>query len=331
MAGFYKDLTEPNVKIFRIAFILFLYLFGAPCHAEVALLMEEPYGQFGAFNPTGHAAVYLSGVCADSPVHLRPCHAGEFGVIISRYHKIHHRDWIAIPIAAYLYAIDDGQPIPASVDKSDVFGLRAAYWREHLQGLAPSADGDNPPPGEWTQLVGASFDRKILGFAIDSTQDQDERFIRIFNGRRNVGHFNLFFHNCADFSRVVLDTYYPHAIHRNVLADFGMTTPRQAAVSLVHYGRSHPELEPLTFEIEQVPGGLPRSHRVDGVSEALVKSKRYLIPLAILEPEVAGVILADYIADGRGRLPRRAHVFTLADWRVPTVDPLEADLNTGEH
>jgi hypothetical protein len=301
----------------RTAIIVFSYLFAVSSRAEVALLMEEPYGHFGAFNPTGHAAVYLSDVCADSPVHLRPCHDGESGVVISRYHKIQHRDWIAIPVAAYLYAIEDGQPIPVSVDKSDVSHLRAGYWRAHLEKLAPSSAGDDPPSGEWTQLVGASFDRKIFGFAIDSTEDQDARFIRIFNARRNVGHFNLFFHNCADFSRVVLDAYYPHAIRRNVVADFGMTTPRQAALSLVHYGRSHPELEPLTFEVEQVPGQLPRSHTVDGVSEALVKSKRYLIPLAVLEPDVAGAILVDYLADGRGRLPRCTHIFTLSDLRMP--------------
>ena len=36
-------------------------------HASVALLMEEPYGEFGAVNPTGHAAVYFNHICADSP------------------------------------------------------------------------------------------------------------------------------------------------------------------------------------------------------------------------------------------------------------------------
>jgi hypothetical protein len=29
----------------------------APCFDSVALLMEEPYGEFGSFNPTGHVAV----------------------------------------------------------------------------------------------------------------------------------------------------------------------------------------------------------------------------------------------------------------------------------
>ncbi len=57
-------------------------------HASVALLMEEPYGEFGAMNPTGHAAVYFNHICAETPTMLRPCHDGEYGVVISRYHKI---------------------------------------------------------------------------------------------------------------------------------------------------------------------------------------------------------------------------------------------------
>jgi hypothetical protein len=67
-------------------------------HASIALLMEEPYGAFGAMNPTGHAAIYLNHICADSPVSLRPCHDGEYGVVISRYHKMDGYDWIAIPL-----------------------------------------------------------------------------------------------------------------------------------------------------------------------------------------------------------------------------------------
>jgi len=61
---------------------------GTYAHASVALLMEEPYGEFGAMNPTGHSAVYFNRICADSPTQLRLCHEGEYGVVISRYHKI---------------------------------------------------------------------------------------------------------------------------------------------------------------------------------------------------------------------------------------------------
>lgn len=74
---------------------------------------------------------------------------------------------------------------------------------------------------------------------METTAEQNERLIADFNDRRNVSHFNLFFHNCADFLRNVPDIYFPHAIHRNFIADLGMTTPKQVARSLVKYGKRH--------------------------------------------------------------------------------------------
>ena len=280
--------------------------------ASVALLMEEPYGGFGAVNPTGHAAVYFNHICADSPTSLRPCHDGEFGVVISRYHKIDGYDWLAIPLIGYLYAVDSVSDIPRTVDKEQVAALRDAYRKEHLLELAPDKKG-RVPKGEWTELAGSSYDRTIHGFQIDSTPAQDRQFIAKFNDRRNVGHFNLFFHNCADFSRVVLDIYMPHAIHRNFIADLGLMTPKQVARSLVEYGKKHPELDMSAFVIPQVPGSVPRSHPVDGVAESLIKSKKYLLPMVFLAPEVTGGVVVAYLADGRLRLPKGTPVFEIGD------------------
>jgi hypothetical protein len=55
-------------------------------HAQVTLLLEEPYSYDGAFAGTGHAAVYLSRICAESPLKLRRCEPGEWGIVLSRYH-----------------------------------------------------------------------------------------------------------------------------------------------------------------------------------------------------------------------------------------------------
>jgi hypothetical protein len=298
------------------AFAAFLCLFAlfVPCaRASVALFMEEPYGEFGAFNPTGHAAVYFNHICADSYTMLRPCRAGEYGVVISRYHKIDHYDWIAIPLIDYLYAVKSLDEIPASVDKDQVAHIRDAYRRKFLLTLAPDDKHGNAPRGEWTQLIGSSYDRTIHGFQVDSTPDQDERFMAIFNDKRNVGHFNLFFRNCADFSRTVLDIYLPHSVHRNFIADLGITTPKQVARALVKYGKKHPELHMTAFIIPQIPGKVARSHGIDGVTESLVKSKKYLIPLVILAPEVTGGVVAAYLVDGRARLPKTATVFEIGD------------------
>jgi len=293
-----------------------------PCSASVSLLMEEPYGTFGAFNPTGHAAVYLNHVCAQTPIELRPCRNGEYGVVISRYHKIGGYDWIAIPLIPYLYAVDSIDEIPTAVDKAKVEELRDAYRHENLLALTPDTEDGGIPKGEWTQLVGSSYDREIHGFEVDSTGDEDARFIAIFNDRKNVGHFNLLFHNCADFSRVVLDTYFPHAIRRNFIADVGLMTPKQAARSLVKFGKKHPELNMRAFVIPQVPGTIKRSHGVDGVTESLIKSKKYLLPLVVLNPAVTGGVVIAYLVDGRLTMPKDEMVFNVGDAEVTNAPRL---------
>ena len=202
------------IRRLRVLLIVTSLIGARQCLGSVALLMEEPYGELGAFVPTGHAAVYLNHVCAASPTELRVCEKGELGVVISRYHKIDGTDWIAIPLVPYLYAVEEVSDVPSSVDKARVAELRRAYWADHLSALAPAPKDGGIPKGEWVQLVGSSYERKIHGFQVETTTEQDQRLIAHFNNRRDVGHFNLLLHNCADFSRVVLDIYFPHAIHR---------------------------------------------------------------------------------------------------------------------
>jgi hypothetical protein len=302
------------IRLLQILPLLSLVVAAMPARASVAFLMEEPYGDFGAFNPTGHAAIYLNHVRAASPTELRPCQPGELGVVISRYHRIDGDDWIAIPLIPYLYAVDNVSDAPASVTKADVIRIRDAYWKEHLTALAPPDKDGNPPKGDWTQLVGACFDRRIHGFEMDTTADQDAHVIAYFSDSSNKSHFNLFFHNCADFSKGVLDIYFPHSIHRNFIADAGITTPKQVARSLVKYGKHHPEIQMTAFVINQVPGTVKRSHPVDGVAESLVKSKKYIIPLVILQPEVAGGVVVSYLADGRLSLPKDVRVYNAGDF-----------------
>src|SRR5947209_17412075 len=84
--------------------------------SSATLLLEEPYGKLGFFTATGHAAVYLSGVCAETPLVLRPCAPGETGVVISRYNGVGKHDWVAIPLIPYLYAVERPEDIPLFVD-----------------------------------------------------------------------------------------------------------------------------------------------------------------------------------------------------------------------
>jgi hypothetical protein len=292
--------------------VVFLAMGGVRARADAALLMQEPYGEFGAFNPTGHAAIFLNHICAESPTHLRPCHPGEPGAVISRYHKIDGYDWLAIPLIPYLYAVERVQDVPAEADATIVTRLRDEYRRSHLEEFAPDVEkgekAGEAPGGEWTQLIGASYERKIYGFQVQTSADEDERFMDKFNDSRNDGHFNLLFHNCADFTRTLLNVYYPHGVHRNFFVDLGITTPKQVARSLTKYAEKHPDLPFSTFQIPQVPGSIPRSHPIDGVLESVVKSKKYVVPLAILSPELTAGFVVAYLTDGRFKAPKDAAV-----------------------
>ncbi|HSS95864.1 MAG TPA: hypothetical protein VLK33_02475 [Terriglobales bacterium] len=277
-------------------------------HADAALLVEQPYGTFGFFNPTGHAAVYLSRVCAESPTKLRRCRSGELGAVISRYHKVGGRDWIAIPLIPYLYAVEHVSDIPDFADASAVAQLRNDYRQAHLQDVVPDDAELETPKGEWIQLVGSSYDRSIYGFAIETSEAQDDALIKWLNSKKNRGHFNLFFRNCADFSRNVINFYYPKALHRSIVADAGITTPKQMAKCMERYSRKHDELKSSAFVIPQVDGTFKRSTPVRGVFESLVRSKKYVVPLAVVYPWAATVGGTAYLTRGRFNPSKYARV-----------------------
>jgi hypothetical protein len=279
--------------------LLFLVSALSASRAEVGLLMEQPYGKLGALSPTGHAALYLSRVCTETPVKLRRCRPGEAGVVISRYARIRGYDWIAIPIVPYLYAVDHPSQIPASITPATATRLRDDYRRAHLEALAPDRRNDQAPVGEWTELVGSAYRRTIYVFEIQTSPAQDDRLIQELNARPNRRRFNFFFRNCANFAESVLNFYFPHVVHRSFTADFGLTTPKQIAKSLVSYGQHQNELRFSMFVVPQVPGTIQRSGNICGVVESLVKKKQFAIPLLVWQPYFTAALVGTYLVRGR--------------------------------
>jgi hypothetical protein len=269
--------------------------------ASATLLLEEPYGKLGFFTATGHAAVYLSDVCAETPLVLRPCAPGELGVVISRYDGVGGYDWIAIPLIPYLYAVEKTDDIPLFVDPKVVSFLRDQYRRKHLEAVAPDLGNGETPGGNWYELVGSAYDRTAYAFEIETSKDQDEAFIRAYNASPNRSHFRTVSHNCADFAKDVINFYYPKALHRSVVADVGMTTPKQMAKTMVKFSTRHPELEFSRYVIPQVPGTEARSAAVHGVVESFLKSKKYIVPSAVASPIFAGCVVVVYEGTGTGR------------------------------
>jgi hypothetical protein len=292
--GVARDKTGGRTALFLL---LLAVLFPAArmARAGAALLLEEPFGMFGNMNPTGHAAVYLSHVCAATPVELRRCEPGEAGVVISRYHHISGYDWIAIPVIPYLFAVDRPDDVPEAINAQTEAAMRDSYRRAHLLAIAPDGPDGKTPGGEWVELIGAAYDRKIYSFEIETSAEQDDLLIQKLNSHSNKSHFNLLFHNCADFSRGIINFYQPHAIHRSFFTDAGMTTPKHAAESLVSYSQRHSDLLFSSFVMAQLPGTLPRSRPIRGVLESFLKSKKYSVPVALLHPYVVGSLAVVYL------------------------------------
>jgi len=99
-------------------------------------------------------------------------------------------------------------------------------------------------------------------------------------------------------------------LHRGIIGDLGITTPKQIAKCLARYSKHHPELESISFVIPQVPGTMKRSKPVRGVVESAFKAKKYMAPLLAWHPAIVACFAAAYFTGSRGFDPgQRALVF----------------------
>jgi hypothetical protein len=293
-----------NIKYFVFIAITLVWGFSGRLQGQATLLLEEPYSYDGTFAGTGHTAVYLSRVCAETPTELRRCRSGETGVVISRYHHIGGRDWIAVPLIPYLYAVKDPGAVPLYVDEKLVQFLRDEYLSNNLADVA----GELGPKEPSNQLAGSAYDRTLYAFRIATSAEQDDELIRILNSAPNEEAYKLLNRNCADFVKQIINFYYPHATHRSVVGDLGVTTPKQVAKSLLHTAKHHPEMQMTVFVIPQVPG-LKRSKPVHGVVESVVLAKKYVTPVLLFHPLLVGGVEAAYWAGWRFDPTKNAMVF----------------------
>jgi hypothetical protein len=289
-------------SIRRILFVL-LFLPGARVFADATLLIEAPINFLGHVSSTGHAALLVDDLCSEDHIHMRWCRAGEEGSVISRYKGIDGYDWLAMSPGPYMFAVDSVDEVPATAIIAEVDRLLADYRANHSGSFE-----QDPPEDGWIQLLGASYRRRIICVHLHTTAAQDERLMEWLNRRPNKTQFNFFFSNCADFTRQMLDVLFPRVVHRNLLFDFGMTTPKQLESSLHHYAMRHPELRYEVDELPQVPGDIPRSGRLYGVTESFVKSKPYLLPVAVLDPIGIGSVAALGIVDHRYAVKTTARI-----------------------
>ncbi|HME58104.1 MAG TPA: hypothetical protein VKF63_07195 [Terracidiphilus sp.] len=293
-----RRLRKLELALMAIALMAFS---SVACRAQVALLMEEPYGFFGYLNPTGHNAIYFERICAETPVKLRRCQAGEQGSVISRYQGIKGYDWIVMPLVPYLYSVEDVTAVPARANRETVHQLRSRYHKAHLLNLGDELPSGGFTRGGWTELVGVSYERRIYAFRFETTEKQDDEFIALMNDGPNHSHFHLLFNNCSDFARILLNFYFPGTFGRSVFPDAGMTAPTQIVYKLERYARKHPETHLTILEIPQIPGRRRLSHSNKGIAESF-STTAYVIPIALINPYLAGGLFVDYLVIGRHHL-----------------------------
>lgn len=288
-----------------IASYLVALAFSAPVclrsHAQAALLMEEPYGLFGALNPTGHDAVYFERICAETPIRLRRCAPGELGAVVTRYQGIAGYDWLATPLMPYLYSVEQASEVPRLADRATVSRLREQYHDTHLLSLGKEVPKGGLVQRGWNQLVGVAYERRIYAFRFATTEEQDDRLLARMNAAVNRSRFGLLYSNCADFNREILSFYLPNTFPRSIFPDAGITTPRQVTYKLVRYARKHAEAQLTIFEIPQIPGLRRKSRANKSIIESLITTG-YVVPLAFINPYIAAGVFVDYLVWGRFRL-----------------------------
>ena len=309
----------PRSAAFALLALAVISIISTRCNAQAALLMEQPYGFFGTLNPTGHDAIYFARICAETPVKLRRCAPGEMGSVIARYSDISGYDWVAMPLIPYLYSAEDPYTVPDRVDRSTVNRMRDSYHEAHLMSLGPNLRKGGFLHGGWSELVGVSFERKMYAYRFETTEEQDDTLIGMLNDSANRSHFQLLFNNCADFSRKVLDVYFPGSFHRSAFPDAGMTTPKQITTKLLSYAKKHPEIDLRVYEIPQIPGYRRPSRSNKNISEALITTG-YAVPIVILNPYVAGGLFVDFLAHRNGNIvPKDRRILTPIDLAVLTT------------
>src|SRR5215472_5003944 len=294
----------PAKCLFSLA--LTLVFGGLTCpraRGDVGIVLNESMDtSVDRISGTGHSAVYFSRICAESPVRLRLCRPNENGSVMSNYINIgedQRFEWNIVPLNIYLYGVEDPRyrPLFASYRVKNLFEER--YRKKFLAGYCDGPPCSTSYKAEWREMVAATLIRSMYIFVIDTTLEQDKELISQFNASPNENHFNGITRNCADFTKRVINTYFPHAAATDYINDFGMTSPKAIARSLVRYAVRNPNANLRVLHFAQVPGTIKRSNEVRSGTEQLYRSEKLLIPMLIFADYGVPVVAASYLLTGR--------------------------------
>ena len=282
---------------------LFVALACPRAPADVGVILNESLDEsMDRITGSGHMAVYFSRICADSPTKLRLCAPGELGSVMSTYINIGEDqpfEWNIVPLNIYLYGVENSRNRPIFGSFKIKHALEERYRQNYLSGYCATPACQASGKAEWREMVAATLIRGVYMFVVDTSVEQDRQLIAEFNNAPNQNHFNGATHNCADFARQVINTYFPHAASRDYINDFGMTSPKAVARTFTHYALRHPEINLRVMHFAQVPGTIKRSSEVRAGTEQLFRSKKLLIPMIVFANQALPVLAASYLFTGR--------------------------------
>jgi hypothetical protein len=283
---------------------LLMPLFAAPAvRADVGIILNESLDTSVArITGSGHSAVYLSSICPESPVKLRLCRPGEQGSVMSNYTTLGEDqpfEWNIVPLSVFVYGVANPEDRPLFSSAKIKRALEERYRETILRDYCASHSCQTSGKAEWREMVSATSERSLYILIVSATRQQDLDLIAKFNSMPNVNHFNGATRNCADFTRNLVDTYFPHAAHRDVLNDFGMTSPKAVARSFAHYAHDHPDDQYRVIHFAQLPGTIKYSTECRSGTEQLYHSKKLLVPMAIFAWHELPVVAGSYLLTGR--------------------------------
>ena len=317
------------MKKFFLLIIVVIIFAPISIRADVSLLVLEALGVAGEFTGSGHAAIYLSNICTDNGISLRPCRETESGVVISSYPNFANGstyEWMAVPLLPYLYGVENPNEIPIYANGEIRNFLREGYRRTHLNPIIPAAPDGTMPEGSWRTMLTAAFNRDVYGFTVNTTAAEDIQFLREVSSKANNGKFSSFTNNCADFARKTINRYFPGVARRDWINDFGITTPKAVARSFVSYAKDHPERELSISRFPQIPGPITRSFDNRNFTETAYKSKKYLIPSLIFKTSLVAIFSGTYLLTGRFNVHK-----TYVKYASPEIARLKRELNTASN
>lgn len=278
-------------------------LASARARADVGVILNDSLDTSVArITGSGHSAVYLSRICPASPVKLRMCGPGEQGSVISNYTTLGEDqpfEWNIVPFNVYVYGVENPEDRPLFASSKIKGALEEAYRENVLADYCQSEGCRTSGKAEWREMVSAESERTFYILIASTTVEEDQKIIDEFNSLPNENHFNGMTRNCADFTKRIIDTYFPHAAHRDPINDFGMTSPKAVARSFARWAHRHPGEQYRMVHFAQLPGTIKRSSECRSGTEQLYHSKKLLVPMAVFLPHELGIVTGSYLLTGR--------------------------------